>query len=190
MPPTRGTSAQLSFAGGASACCRPTLSPGIRRCSTSWASARLRRYLSCPQQVVRRARGKACKGYAQATARRCDQSPKSLIRPCAATWTNCEAFSESLGALVGAAVLAGCSTLDDKPDYLLGAWGGHIGITFEGGLANVEFDCASGTIDGEVYPGKDGEFTARGTIRTSTSGPVRVGQIFKSQRAPIRVGVE
>lgn len=94
-------------------------------------------------------------------------------------------------ALVGAAVLAGCSTLDDKPDYLLGAWGGpHIGITFEGGLANVEFDCASGTIDGEVYPGKDGEFTAKGTIRTGTGGPVRVGQIFKSQRASYSGRVE
>lgn len=88
-------------------------------------------------------------------------------------------------ALIGAAVLAAsCATLDAKPPHLIGAWGGpHIGITFEGGLANVEFDCASGTIDGPVYPAKGGAFTAKGSIRTGTGGPVRVGQIFKSQRA-------
>ena len=83
-----------------------------------------------------------------------------------------------------ALLLSACATLDDKPDYLIGAWGGpHAGITFEGGLANVSFDCASGTIDGPVYPAKDGEFTAKGSIRTGTGGPVRVGEIFKSQRA-------
>lgn len=86
--------------------------------------------------------------------------------------------------LCPALLVAACATLDDKPDYLVGAWGGpHIGITFAGGLANVEFDCASGTIDGAVYPGKEGEFTAKGAIRMGGGGPVRVGQIFKSQRA-------
>ena len=87
--------------------------------------------------------------------------------------------------ILGAALLlAGCSTLDDKPDYLFGAWGGpHVGITFEGGLANVEFDCASGTIDRPVYPTKSGDFSAKGSLRTGTGGPVRVGQIFKSQPA-------
>lgn len=87
--------------------------------------------------------------------------------------------------LAGAALLAAsCTALDAKPAFLIGSWGGpHAAITFEGGLANVEFDCASGTIDGPVYPGKDGAFTAKGSVRTGTGGPVRVGQIFKSQRA-------
>lgn len=94
--------------------------------------------------------------------------------------------------LIGAALLAAsCSTLDDKPDNLFGAWGGpHVGITFEGGLANVEYDCASGTIDGPVYPAKDGSFTAKGSMRTGTGGPVRVGQIFRSQRATYSGQVE
>ena len=87
-------------------------------------------------------------------------------------------------ASASALLLAACSTLDDKPDYLIGTWGGpHIGVTFEGGLANVELDCASGTIDRPVYPVKTGEFSAKGSIRTGTGGPVRVGQIFKSQPA-------
>lgn len=87
--------------------------------------------------------------------------------------------------LVAAAVLASsCATLAEKPDYLIGAWGGpHAGIQFEGGLASVELDCASGTIDAPIYPSRDGTFTAKGTMRTGTGGPVRVGQIFRSQRA-------
>ncbi len=86
---------------------------------------------------------------------------------------------------MGAVLLASsCTTLDAKPAFLVGSWGGpHAAITFEGGLASVEFDCASGTIDGPVYPAKDGTFTAKGSVRTGTGGPVRVGQIFKSQRA-------
>lgn len=87
--------------------------------------------------------------------------------------------------LIAAGLLAAaCTTLDAKPAFLVGSWGGpHAGIRFEGGLASVEFDCASGTIDAPVYPAKDGSFTAKGSVRTGTGGPVRVGQIFKSQRA-------
>lgn len=88
-------------------------------------------------------------------------------------------------SLLGAVLLAtACTTLEAKPSYLLGAWGGpHIGIKFEGGLANVELDCASGTIDGPVYPGSGGVFAAKGVFRSGMGGPVRVGQIFKSQPA-------
>ncbi len=87
--------------------------------------------------------------------------------------------------LIGAALLAAsCATLDDKPDNLFGAWGGpHVGIVFEGGLANIEYDCASGTIDGPVYPAAGGQFTASGTHRPGQGGPVRVGQIFTTLRA-------
>lgn len=87
--------------------------------------------------------------------------------------------------MIAAALAASsCAAADAKPALLIGSWGGpHAGITFEGGLAKVEFDCASGTIDGPVYPGKEGTFSAKGSVRTGTGGPVRVGQIFKSQRA-------
>jgi hypothetical protein len=86
--------------------------------------------------------------------------------------------------VAAALVLAGCATLDDKPAYLTGAWGGpHIGITFEGALGSIEYDCASGTIDSIVLPAKDGRFTARGQHREGQGGPIRVGQIFRAQRA-------
>ncbi len=86
--------------------------------------------------------------------------------------------------IAAALLVSACETLDDSPDFLFGSWGGpHAGIQFEGGLAKVELDCASGTIDAPVYPAKDGSFTAKGTLRTGTGGPVRVGQIFRSQRA-------
>lgn len=91
---------------------------------------------------------------------------------------------KSLPLIAAGLIAVSCTTLDAKPAFLVGSWGGpHAGIRFEGGLASVEFDCASGTIDGPVYPAKDGSFTAKGSVRTGTGGPVRVGQIFKSQRA-------
>jgi hypothetical protein len=74
--------------------------------------------------------------------------------------------------------------LGAKPPHLTGAWGGpHAGISLKGGLAEVRFDCASGTIDAPVYPSKDGSFEVRGTYRAGAPGPVRVGQIFRSQPA-------
>jgi hypothetical protein len=71
-----------------------------------------------------------------------------------------------------------------KQSYLLGIWGGpHAGLAFQGGLADVQFDCASGTIDVPVLPAKDGSFEARGTFRAGQPGPVRVGEIYRSQPA-------
>jgi hypothetical protein len=80
-------------------------------------------------------------------------------------------------------LLAGCATTVDKPLYLTGVWGGpNVGIAFNV-LANVQFDCASGSIDVPVYPAKDGSFQVKGTYREGATGPVRVGQIFRSQSA-------
>ena len=87
---------------------------------------------------------------------------------------------------LGAATLlvSGCETLENKPSHLMGVWGGaHAGIEFQGGLADVQFDCASGTIDEPITPGAEGKFLAKGTYRAGTPGPIRVGQIFKSQPA-------
>jgi hypothetical protein len=87
-------------------------------------------------------------------------------------------------ALVAVAMLgSGCRTLEQKPNHFIGLWGGpHASIDFAGGLGDVQLDCASGTIDGPV-PSADGPFAVKGTYRTGTGGPVRVGQIFKSQGA-------
>jgi len=86
--------------------------------------------------------------------------------------------------LGGALLVSSCATLEGKPAYLTGTWGGpHIGITFEGALGSIEYDCASGTIDSIVLPAKDGQFTAKGQHRHGQGGPVRVGQIFRTQHA-------
>ena len=76
------------------------------------------------------------------------------------------------------------SALEAKPPYLAGVWGGpHVAVAFQGGMAEVQFDCASGSIDMLVYPAKDGSFSAKGVYHAGSPGPVRVGQIFVSQQA-------
>ena len=72
--------------------------------------------------------------------------------------------------------------MPNKPTYLLGQWGGQgVEMQIDGGLAAVEFDCASGTIDANLAA--VGPFSATGTYRPGQGGPVRVGQIFVSKRA-------
>ena len=84
---------------------------------------------------------------------------------------------------VAALALSGCKP-GNVSDHLVGIWGGpHAGLTLQGGLADVTFDCASGTIDDPVYPGQGGSFSVKGTYRTGTPGPIKVGQFFKSQDA-------
>lgn len=81
-----------------------------------------------------------------------------------------------------AAVTAACAALPQKPAFLTGAWGGQgIEMLVEGGITSVAFDCAAGTVDSALPA--SGPFTAQGTYRPGQGGPVRVGQIFTSQRA-------
>lgn len=80
-------------------------------------------------------------------------------------------------------LVTGCSTVS-QPAFLAGGWGGpHIAVAFSGGLAEVRFDCAAGSVDEAVYPAKDGTFLAKGTYREGATGPVRVGQVFRAQPA-------
>ena len=85
-------------------------------------------------------------------------------------------------ALAAAVSVAGCETIENKPTHVGGLWGGpHAGVIFQGGLAEVQFDCAAGTIDEPVRA--NGPFMVNGTYREGAKGPIRVGQIFRSQRA-------
>ena len=87
-----------------------------------------------------------------------------------------------LGTFAAIAMLAGCAAIPQKPTFLTGPWGGpHVGLLLEGGIGTVEFDCAGGSIDTNLAA--SGTFTAAGTYRAGQGGPVRVGQIFTSQRA-------
>ncbi|HYX45475.1 MAG TPA: hypothetical protein VE820_01425, partial [Sphingomicrobium sp.] len=84
-------------------------------------------------------------------------------------------------AALAIVVSAGASA---RSDHAIGIWGGeHAGIAFEGGLADVQFDCATGTIDDAIYPAKDGSFSVKGTYRTGEPGPIKVGQFFTSKDA-------
>ena len=79
--------------------------------------------------------------------------------------------------------VAGCASMGHGPTTLSGQWGGPgINLVLEGGLGTIEYDCASGTIDQYISSAQPA-FSVTGTHRVGQSGPVRVGQIFTSQRA-------
>lgn len=81
-----------------------------------------------------------------------------------------------------AVMITGCAALPSKPVFLTGQWGGPgIDLLIEGGITTVQFDCAGGSIDTNMAAA--GPFSAVGTYRAGQIGPVRVGQIFTSQKA-------
>ena len=58
-----------------------------------------------------------------------------------------------------------------------GTWGGpHIRIIVEGHAAEVEYDCAHGTIDGPLNIDSDGKFKLSGNHVRERGGPVRLGK--------------
>ena len=55
-----------------------------------------------------------------------------------------------------------------------GMWGGqHISLNVGSKSATIEYDCASGVINGPLLVDADGRFNLRGTHRTERGGPVR-----------------
>ena len=55
-----------------------------------------------------------------------------------------------------------------------GVWGGpHINIKVGEKSATIEYDCASGVIEGPLVFDPDGYFSLRGTHRMERGGPVR-----------------
>ena len=55
-----------------------------------------------------------------------------------------------------------------------GVWGGqHINIKVGAKSAAIEYDCASGVIDGPLVVDSNGNFQLRGTHRMERGGPVR-----------------
>ena len=55
-----------------------------------------------------------------------------------------------------------------------GVWGGqHIRIEVGAKSATVEYDCASGVIDGPLVVDSNGQFNLRGTHKMERGGPVR-----------------
>ena len=88
----------------------------------------------------------------------------------------------ALIVMVAAGAIAGCAGIQPKSPFLTGLWGGpHAQVLLEGGVGTVDFDCAGGTIDLPLAAA--GPFSAPGSYRAGQPGPVRVGQVFTSQRA-------
>ena len=55
-----------------------------------------------------------------------------------------------------------------------GVWGGpHINLEVGEKSATIEYDCASGVINGPLVVDADGHFNLRGTHRPERGGPVR-----------------
>ena len=55
-----------------------------------------------------------------------------------------------------------------------GMWGGqHISINVGSKSATIEYDCATGVINGPLVVDADGRFNLRGTHRIERGGPVR-----------------
>jgi hypothetical protein len=57
---------------------------------------------------------------------------------------------------------------------LLGAWGGeHISLELTAQGGTLEFDCAHGTIPGDIVPDRSGRFDVPGRYVEEHGGPVR-----------------
>lgn len=93
-------------------------------------------------------------------------------------------MTRGLAVVMATAALAACDTMVPDLKPINGPFGGpQIGVVLESGTGTVDFGCASGTIDGPIFPGEGGIFSVKGTYRTGQSGPIKVGQIFRSQEA-------
>lgn len=66
----------------------------------------------------------------------------------------------------------------------VGTWGGeHISIEVQGRSASIDYDCATGTIDGPFTFDRKGQFTWRGSYNRQHGGPVRKNESSYGQRA-------
>ena len=65
-----------------------------------------------------------------------------------------------------------------------GVWGGqHINIEVGEKSATIEYDCASGVINGPMVVDANGRFNLRGTHKPERGGPIRADDDRKSQPA-------
>jgi len=65
-----------------------------------------------------------------------------------------------------------------------GLWGGqHISMQVGAKSATIEYDCATGVIDGPLFVDAIGDFELRGTHRPERGGPIRADDSSKGQPA-------
>lgn len=67
---------------------------------------------------------------------------------------------------------------------LTGAWGGqHIGLTISDAGASLAYDCAHGTIDGQIHLDQGGRFSVTGVHIIDQPGPTTPGATINSHPA-------
>ena len=67
-----------------------------------------------------------------------------------------------------------CARTQNMQRIPKGVWGGqHININVGEKSAEIEYDCASGVIDGPLVVDSEGRFNLRGKHRIERGGPVR-----------------
>ena len=65
-----------------------------------------------------------------------------------------------------------------------GVWGGqHINIEVGEKSARIEYDCATGVIEGPLVVDSNGNFKLRGTHKVERGGPIRAGDDSKGHPA-------
>src|SRR2546423_1091818 len=90
-----------------------------------------------------------------------------------------------LSLIVLLTVVAATSALAKRPRTIAdGTWGGqHIQIVVAKGTATIEYDCATGKIDGPLKLDRRGHFDLKGTHSVERGGPVRSDESAQGEPA-------
>lgn len=83
-----------------------------------------------------------------------------------------------IGVITGLLLLFSVTVRTQKMQRIpTGVWGGqHIHLVVGEKSATIEYDCASGVIQGPLVVDPDGNFSLRGTHRIERGGPVRADE--------------
>jgi len=80
----------------------------------------------------------------------------------------------------------GCSGANTLTEVPMGRWGGdHVELVVGAASAQLEFDCAHGSIPGSI-PVRDGAFDVVGVFVPEHGGPIVTGEVFPEYRAHYR----
>jgi hypothetical protein len=96
------------------------------------------------------------------------------------SWKNCIGVL-LVGLLLLVSVIARTQKMQSIPT---GNWGGqHINMKVGAKSATIEYDCASGVIQGPLVVDGEGNFKLRGTHRMQRGGPTRADETPNDQPA-------
>lgn len=87
-------------------------------------------------------------------------------------------LQKSIGVLLVLLFAVSVSATIQKMQHIpSGLWGGqHVSMHVRAKSATIEYDCASGVIDGPLVIDANGNFNLRGTHRMERGGPIRADE--------------